>query len=344
MSLHHKKLKPLLAITMGDPAGIGPEVIVKALTSTAVWKVCRPLVVGSVQVFEQTVERLKSSLQVVFTSAGFHPPQPTGFRRGTIPGHDPFQKPLRRFPMGKPGKVAGSASMRCIEKAVEMAVAHKVSGIVTAPINKEALHLAGYSYPGHTELLGYLTGTTDFGMMLLGGPLKIVFVTTHLPLQDVPKSLTTARVFGAIRLAHLALVQDFGIPHPTIGVAALNPHAGEHGLFGDEEQRIIGPAVRRARQGGLIVSDPLPADTLFGKAVRGDYDVVVAMYHDQGLIPLKTVAFGECVNVTIGLPIIRTSVDHGTAYDIVGTNTANPDSLIQAIQLAAHLSASRHSL
>ena len=332
-----KPTRPVLAITMGDPAGIGPEIIVKALGSSAVWRVCHPLIIGSVPVLERAARQLKSSLRVMALQENHDPAHSRRVRKGYLPVLDPFDKPLRLFPMGKPGKVAGAASLRCIKTAVELAVTHHVSAIVTAPINKKALHLAGFAYPGHTELLGHLTRTKDFGMMLVGGPLKIVFVTTHLSIRSVPRILTTERVSRAIRLAHHAMIRFFGIPHPKIGVAALNPHAGEHGLFGDEEQRIIGPATARARRAGMHTTDPLPADTLFAKAVRGEFDVVVAMYHDQGLIPLKTVAFGECVNVTIGLPIIRTSVDHGTAYDIVGTNTANPESLIHAIRLAANL-------
>ena len=332
-----KSKKPVLAITMGDPAGIGPEIIVKALTSSVVWRSCIPLVIGSVPVLERTTQQLKSPLMVSALERHHVPTRMKRIRRGYLPVLDPFVKPLRLFRMGKPGKVAGAASITCVKTAVELAVAHHVSGIVTAPINKEALHFAGYAFQGHTELLGHLTRTKDFGMMLLGGPLKIVFVTTHLSIRSLPRMLTTERVTRAIRLAYDAMRLYFGVLHPKIGVAALNPHAGEHGLFGNEEGRIIGPATERARRAGMNVTDPLPADTLFGKAVRGEFDVIVAMYHDQGLIPLKTVAFGECVNVTLGLPIIRTSVDHGTAYDIVGTNSANPDSLIQAIKLAIRL-------
>lgn len=174
-------------------------------------------------------------------------------------------------------------------------------------------------------------------MMLLGGPLKILFVTTHVSIRRLPRILSSHRVFSTIRLAHSTMQKDFHMPRPKIGVAALNPHAGEHGLFGTEEQDIIAPAIHKAKKAGIRVTDPLPADTLFGAAVKGAYDVIVAMYHDQGLIPLKTVAFGQCVNLTVGLPIIRTSVDHGTAYDIVGKDSANPQSLIEAIKLAAQL-------
>ena len=327
--------KPLLAVTMGDAAGIGPEVIVKALASPVVWRACRPIVIGSVPVLQRETRGLSSPLTVLplQEDRGWGP----GLRRGRIPVFDPLNTPLGRVRTGQPAKGPGAASVEFIRTAVQWAMTGRVSGMVTAPINKEALHLAGYPYPGHTELLAELTGTKRFGMMLMGGPLKILFVTTHLALRDVPGALTTQRVFQAIRLAYRAMKDCFRVPKPRIGVAALNPHAGEHGLFGNEEQDCIAPAVRLARRARIQASAPLPADTLFGAAVRGAYHVVVAMYHDQGLIPLKTVAFGRCVNLTVGLPIIRTSVDHGTAYDIAGQGKADPQSLVEAIKLAADL-------
>jgi 4-hydroxythreonine-4-phosphate dehydrogenase len=239
--------------------------------------------------------------------------------------------------VGKVGKQTGAASAAFIIKAVRLAQLGCLDAIVTGPINKEAINLAGYDYPGHTEMLADLTRSRESGMMILGGPLKIMFVTTHVAVKHLPASLTTKRIGKAIRLAHKALREYFGVKKPKIGVAAFNPHAGEHGLFGNEEQRVILPACRQARARGINASDPLPADTLFGKAARGAYDGVVAMYHDQGLIPLKLLAFGRCVNLTIGLPIIRTSVDHGTAYDIAGRGTADPGSMVEAITLAARL-------
>ena len=231
--------------------------------------------------------------------------------------------------------------MLFIRKAVELAELSCIDGIVTAPINKEAINMAGCHFPGHTELLADLTGAQESGMMIIGGPLRIMFVTTHVAIKDLPALLTQAKIEKAIRLAHLALKDLLGIKKPRVGVAALNPHAGEHGLFGDEETRVILPAARAAQAQGIRASDPLPADTLFGKAARGEYDGVVALYHDQGLIPLKLVAFGTCVNLTVGLPIIRTSVDHGTAFDIVGKGIADPGSLIEAITLAATLAKRR---
>lgn len=337
MSPSRKAQKPYLAITMGDPAGIGPEIIVKALASPAVWRICRPIVVGSVSVLNAEMTRLNSPLEMVVLQGDHSSLEGKQIAKGHIPVLDPLDRPLGRFRMGRAACGPGAASVRCIEAAVGLAQSRCVDGIVTAPINKEAIHLAGCAHPGHTEFLAALTKTKNFGMMLVGGPLKILFVTTHLSIRNLPDALTTTGIFNAIQLAQQAIRKHFQISRPRIGVAALNPHAGEHGLFGNEEATIIAPAVKKAKQAGLRVTGPLPADTLFGAAVRGAYDVVVAMYHDQGLIPLKTIAFGECINLTVGLPIIRTSVDHGTAYDIAGKGKADPQSLIHAIKLAARL-------
>jgi 4-phospho-D-threonate 3-dehydrogenase / 4-phospho-D-erythronate 3-dehydrogenase len=329
--------KPLLGITMGDPAGIGPEVIAKALARAKVRRVCRPLVIGSFPVMQQAVKSLKLKMNVIRVEG--HDPKP--LRLSDLAVLDPLDHPLGRFQRGVAAVETGAASVLFIKKAVELAQLGCIDGIVTAPINKEAINMAGCHFPGHTELLADLTQTEESGMMIIGGPLRIMFVTTHVAIKDLPSLLTQAKIEKAIRLAHLALRDLFGIKKPRIGVAALNPHAGEHGLFGDEEARVILPAARAAQAQDIRASDPLPADTLFGKAARGDYDAVVALYHDQGLIPLKLVAFGTCVNLTVGLPIIRTSVDHGTAFDIVGKGIADPGSLIEAITLAAKLATRR---
>jgi 4-hydroxythreonine-4-phosphate dehydrogenase len=318
---------------MGDPAGIGPEVVAKAMVSGVLHRLCRPLVVGSVSVMEQTVKALR--LRATVLRVDGHEPMP--LTPTVIPVLDPLPKPLGRVRMGVVAGKNGVASVEFIKKAVHLAQIGCVDGIVTAPINKEAINLGGCHYPGHTELLADLTNAKDSGMMILGGPLTIMFVTTHLALREVPKALTPDGILRAIKIADRAMRECFGIAAPRIGVAALNPHAGEHGLFGDEEQTKIQPAVRRARAAGIDASDPLPADTLFGKAARGQYDAVVAMYHDQGLIPLKLVAFGTCVNMTVGLPIIRTSVDHGTAFDIAGKGVAETGSLVEAVKLAARV-------
>lgn len=324
---------PLLGITMGDPAGIGPEVIVKALAGTAVRRVCSPLVIGSSDVMQQTVKRLKLKLTVRVVKGH----EPMARRPSEIAVLDPLERPLGAYQLGVAAPETGGASVAFIREAVHLAQTGCVDGMVTGPINKEAINLAGCHYPGHTELLADLTHSQESGMMIIGGPLKIMFVTTHVAIKDLPSLLTQAKIEKGIRLAHRAMTSLFGVKKPRIGVAALNPHAGEQGLFGDEEARVILPAARAAQANGILASDPMPADTLFGKAARGDYDAIVALYHDQGLIPLKMVAFGSCVNLTVGLPIIRTSVDHGTAFDIVGKGIADPGSLIEAVKLAARL-------
>lgn len=332
-----QQIKPLLAITMGDPAGIGPEIIVKALQLPNIWRVCRPLVIGSRTLMEQTAHALGIPQVVMSMDSRDFSSTTRRVRRGLLPIYDPFALTIRPV---KPGRItarSGEMAVRCIQTAVRLAQAQYVQGMVTAPINKQAMHLAGYRYPGHTEMLADLTKTEEAGMMIVGGPLKVSFATTHLPLREVPDLLTPALILRAIRLAHQGLTQLFRIPKPRIGVAGLNPHGGENGLFGDEEKRLIHPAVQQAKKHGMACTGPHPADTLFGKAVQGTFDGIVALYHDQGLIPLKTVAFGHCVNITLGLPIIRTSVDHGTAYDIAGQAKADPTSLVEAMMLAAKL-------
>lgn len=322
---------------MGDPAGIGPEVIVKAIAGRSLRRLCRPLVIGSWPVMERTIKSLKIGVKPVRVNGHELLPMP----ERSVAVLDPLVSPLGKFTLGVAAAETGAASVEFIKKGVELAQAGCIDGIVTAPINKEAINLAGCHYPGHTELLADLTRAEESGMMIVGGPLRVMFVTTHVALKDLSSLLTQAKIEKGIRLAHMALTRLYGIKKPKIGVAALNPHAGEHGLFGDEEIRVILPAARAAQAQGILASDPLPADTLFGKAAKGQYDGIVAMYHDQGLIPLKLVAFGTCVNLTVGLPIIRTSVDHGTAFDIVGKGIADPGSLIEAVKLAAHIAKGR---
>ena len=314
---------------MGDPAGIGPEVIVKALARPVVRRLCRPVVIGSPEVLAKVAGALKIPVRVRRVT-DLNGTMPTG----VIPVFDPLPELLGPFTPGRVSKKTGAAQALYIEEAVRLALKKRIAGIVTAPINKEAINLAGYSYPGHTEMLADLTGAKEVGMMIVGGPLRFLFVTTHVAIKDMPGLLTPERVERAIRLCHLGLTSLFGIKKPRIAVAALNPHGGEGGLFGTEERTAIGPGVARARVQGFPSVGPLPADTLIGQAARGTYDAVVAMYHDQGLIPLKLAAFGKSVNITVGLPIIRTSVDHGTAYDIVGQGRADEGSLLEAIRLA----------
>jgi 4-phospho-D-threonate 3-dehydrogenase / 4-phospho-D-erythronate 3-dehydrogenase len=323
-------MKPVLGITMGDPAGIGPEVIVKALSRPAVRRMCRPLVIGSPEVLAKTIRRLKASIKLSRVVA-----RDLSCPAAEIPVLDPLAYRLPKFSVGCVSKATGEAQVRYVEEAVRLALDGRIAGMVTAPINKEAINLAGYAYPGHTELLAELTGAKEVGMMIVGGSLRFMFTTTHIAMKDLASSLTVERVERAIRLCHEGLTKLFRITRPRIAVAALNPHAGEGGLFGSEEIDVIAPAIAQANGLGYPSRGPFPADTLIGQASRGMYDGVVAMYHDQGLIALKLAAFGKSVNTTIGLPIIRTSVDHGTAYDIAGKGIADEGSLVEAIRLAA---------
>jgi len=290
-----KSMKPRVAITVGDPAGIGPEVAAKAAVDARVLEVCEPVVYG--------------------------PPNGSVFTPGALSGE------------------AGRAAHEVIVRAVSDAMDGTVQAIATAPINKEAFRLAGLKWAGHTDLLAHLTGAKRVAMMFYSDRLVVVLVTVHIPLAEVPEALTKERVQATIALTAESVPRFTKVP-PRIAVAGLNPHAGEHGLFGAEEDRVLVPAIAECRARGIDVSGPYPADTVFVRATRGEFDVVVACYHDQGLIPVKLVAFGEAVNVTLGLPIIRTSVDHGTAFDIAGKGIADPGSMIAAVLLAARLARS----
>ena len=325
--------RPLIGITMGDPVGIGPEIIVKALGEPAVWEVCSPLILGDPGVMEKVLTLLSSPLRVKSVME-FHQETQTERAVNLLPLS---QLKEGQFSYGKPNRETGSAMVTYIKEAVRLSLQGRLAGMVTCPINKAAMALAGYTYPGHTELLAEETSTKEYAMMLAGERLKVVLVTIHISLQEVPGALSPHKIDVCIRLTHDSLKKFFGIKKPKIAVAALNPHAGEEGLFGKEEARMIAPAVQKASVAGINVFGPFPPDTLFYYAAKGDFDAVVCMYHDQGLIPLKLLHFEDAVNVTLGLPIIRTSVDHGTAYDIAGTGKANPKSLINAIRMAAQM-------
>ena len=329
--------QPVIGITMGDPAGIGPEIIVKALHDDTVAAICRPVVFGDRGVLERQADRLGLScaFETVISTETV----------STIPGTIAILEVSRLDPScvrcGSPTAESGKAMAAYIVCAVEMAKAGRIDAIVTAPISKTVLHDAGYGYPGHTEMLADLTGAKDVVMMLAGDTLKVVLATIHCAYTDVPKFLTTEKILKTITITHESLMNIFAGKNPRIAVAALNPHAGEGGLFGEEEKNLIAPAVAEACRLGIDATGPMPADTLFYYAARGKFDVVVCMYHDQGLIPLKMLHFDTGVNVTLGLPIIRTSVDHGTAYDIVGKGIASPASLISAIKMAAEMANGR---
>ncbi len=314
--------KRKIAITIGDPAGIGIEVVLKALLDESIINVCNPLIIGDRRVIQEAVEKMNIPFD--------------------IGAYDILDLKLinKKFEKCLPTKQGGIASVSYIKKAVDFAYANIVEAVVTAPISKESLKMAGYSWPGHTEMLAEFTNTKDFAMMLSGGPLRVILATTHAAIKDVPPLITKERVVKTIILAEKAC-NLLGIKEPKIGVAGLNPHAGESGIFGLEEIQHIIPAVKEANKMGIPVLGPFPADALFWKAYNGEYDIVVCMYHDQGLIPLKMIAFDKGVNVTIGLPIIRTSPDHGTAYDIAWKGLADPSSMIEAIKLASQIAGVR---
>ena len=288
-------LKPRIALTVGDPGGIGPEIAVRAAAHPDVRAVCEPVLYGPA-----TAEEI------------------AGFPRGTV--------------SAKSGRAAYEAILRAVDDAVEGTVA----AVATAPINKEAFAAAGLPWKGHTDLLAHLTGVPRGVMMFHADTLRVVLATVHIPLAAVPAALTRSLIEETITLTAKELPR-FGVARPRIAVAGLNPHAGEHGLLGTEDEQVLRPAIAACVDAGVDVAGPFPADTLFGRAIGGAFDVVIACYHDQGLIPVKMAAFGRAVNVTLGLPIIRTSVDHGTAFDIAGRGIADPSSMIEAVKLAARL-------
>jgi 4-hydroxythreonine-4-phosphate dehydrogenase len=315
---------------MGDAAGVGPEIIVKALHRADVHEWLRPIVVGDTRrlVEAAAITRTAIAVRTVQGPAG------AGYERGAIDCIDLGLIPAG-LPFGVLSAVAGDAAFRYIERAVALAMAHEVDAICTAPLNKEALHAGGHRYPGHTEILAALTGTAEVSMMLRAPGLRVVHCTTHVGLLDAIGRIEPGLVERTIRRGHEALVRS-GVATPRIAVCGINPHAGEHGLFGrGEEERKIAPGVAAARAAGIDVVGPLPADTLFFRAVRGDFDLVVAMYHDQGHCPVKVLGLEAGVNITLGLPVIRTSVDHGTAFDIAGQGRADERSLVEALRQAA---------
>jgi 4-phospho-D-threonate 3-dehydrogenase / 4-phospho-D-erythronate 3-dehydrogenase len=328
--------RPLVAVTMGDPAGIGAEVSLKALLEPAVYTMCRPLVLGTLAVLEQARDVLHSrqALHVVASPAEGH------YILGTVDVLDLAAEHPGPFPLGVATKEGGAAAVAYVEKGIALAMAGAVDAIATAPLNKEAMRAAGFPYDGHTELLAVQTGTKVYTMMLASGDFRVFHVSTHVSLRGAIERAKKTRVLQVIELAYRE-IRAMGVAAPRLAVAGLNPHAGEHGLFGDEEIHEISPAVEEARGRGWDVSGPISPDTVFARAKRGDFDGVVAMYHDQGHIPFKMTEFEMGVNVTVGLPIIRTSVDHGTAYDIAGQGVADAKNMVQAIALAADMAARR---
>ncbi|HEY8665887.1 MAG TPA: 4-hydroxythreonine-4-phosphate dehydrogenase PdxA [Tepidisphaeraceae bacterium] len=330
--------RPTIAITMGDPAGIGAEVIVKALADPVLRHKARYIIYGMNELLHYAADIAEFDVfwwRDQFNGRLRHYPHDV-----VVVDYDQYS--ILGHALRQPSKIGGEASMRFCLDAIEAANRKIVDAVVTAPIAKESWKLAGFHYPGHTELLAERTGSRRYAMMFAGGPLKVVLATVHVPLNSLWGRLNIGAVFQPIDLVHEALVNWFDIPKPRIAVAGVNPHASENGQFGDEEERIISPAILMAKDQGIDVTGPYPGDTIFMRAAQGHFDAVVAMYHDQGLIPVKLLAFEQAVNLTIGLPIVRTSPDHGTAFDIVGKNRANPGSMRSAIELAINLAVKRH--
>ena len=361
---------PRIGITMGDAAGIGPEIIVKVLTNKNVYQICQPIVIGSVAIIQH-------ALRLVSPKSPGNSPQISAIQStkqttatpGRIDVLDVSSLTPDVFSHGKIDAQCGSAAVKAIEAAVKLTLDGTLDGITTAPICKAAIQRAGSPFPGHTEMLASLTQSEKSVMMLKTWDtsrqfesgvsadlektkknpytstnpvehLTVSFVTNHIPIAEVSQQLSVKRISDVIQITHEALIQ-FGIEYPRLVVAGLNPHAGEEGMFGKEEETYIKPAIRQVHAAGFQVDGPLPADTLFKKAIRGEWDAVIAMYHDQGNIPIKLIGFGQIVNITLGLPIVRTSVDHGTAFDIAGQGIASETSLIAALAAATQLASSQ---
>jgi 4-hydroxythreonine-4-phosphate dehydrogenase len=340
VELEKQIMKPVIGITMGDPSGIGPEIIVKSLSDPAIGAVCKPLVFADAGVMREAVKLCGSPLKIrpvaAVSDARFEP--------DSIDVYDLKNVDLASLEYGKISAAAGRAAFQSVRKVIDCALKGEIDATVTAPINKEAIHRAGHFFSGHTEIYAHFTDTKKYAMLLADDALRIIHVTTHVPLREACKQITTERILDVIALLHNACIR-FGIARPAIGVAGLNPHAGDGGLFGNEEIEIIAPAIQSARARGYSVEGPVPPDTLFAKAMRGKYDGCVAMYHDQGHIPFKLAGFKwnnetqsmdsvKGVNITLGLPIIRTSVDHGTAFEIAGKGIASADAMSVAIRYA----------
>jgi len=308
--------RPRLALTVGDPAGIGPEIVLKALASSS----CPPaewVVYGPLALLEERSRRFSLPAATTLAAAAV----------------DVETAPVA---LGTVSAEGGRAAAAALQAAVADALAGRVAGIVTAPLNKESLRAAGHPWPGHTELLAEAAGVSDVAMLFVGGGLRVALLTIHRSLRSVPDAVTRAETERIVRLVHRELPR-LGAKQRRIAVCGVNPHAGEHGLFGCEDEDVLRPAVASLRAEGLSVTGPLPADTVFVRAVQGEFDAVVAAYHDQGLVPVKLLAFGRAVNVTLGLPFVRTSVDHGTAFDIAALGRADPGSLLAAMALAVEL-------
>jgi 4-phospho-D-threonate 3-dehydrogenase / 4-phospho-D-erythronate 3-dehydrogenase len=335
------KKKPVIGITMGDPAGIGPEIICKSLLQKGIYDQCNPLVVGDARVFDAIVSRLGYPLQI----NAIQDVKQSLFEFGAMDVLD-----LNNFKgeivFGKVSSEAGLAAFESIEKAIDLAMKKQVDATVTAPINKESIHMAGKHFSGHTEIYAHYTGTKKYAMLLVHENLRVIHATTHVSLRQACDLVKKDRILEVIQLLHDACL-NFGIPNPRIGVAGLNPHSSDNGLFGWEEEKEIIPAIEEAQTRGYMAEGPIPSDTLFAKAIGGQYDGCVAMYHDQGHIPFKMTGFKwngtkkrmdvNGVNITLGLPVIRVSVDHGTAFDVAGKGIASEEAMSLSIDYAVKM-------
>lgn len=340
-------MKPILAITMGDPAGIGPEIIVKALNKNETYEKCCPLVTGDAAVMEWAVKQMGTTQRINV----IHNVNEAKFEFGTIDVYDLECVDMNTFEPGKVAPQCGHAAFVSIIKAIELAMANEVDGTVTAPLNKEALHKGGHNFDGHTEIYAHYTGTKKYAMLLADEFLRVIHVSTHVSLREACDRVKKDRIIEVTELIYNAC-QQFGFENPRIGIAGLNPHASDNGLFGWEEEKEIIPAVNELKARGFNVDGPVPPDTLFAKARCGKYEGCVAMYHDQGHIPFKVVGFSwnketgkmdsaQGVNITLGLPIIRVSVDHGTAFDVASKGVASPDAMLLSIDYATRMAKER---
>ena len=325
-----KNNRPIIGITMGDPVGVGPEIILQALGNPPVYDVCRPIVFGDMSILDSAKKCIGSSLDL----NAVNDPESGRYENGCIDILNISNLDPEKTSWGMPSAETGRAMISYITEAVDMALDKRIAAMATCPINKVSMKMAGSRFHGHTELLAEHTRANEYAMMFAGDKLKIVLVTIHVSLKEACAILSKENILKTIEITGRTLSERFDKKKPCIAVAGLNPHAGENGMFGDEEKQIIEPAIAIAKSRGHHVVGPFPPDTVFYNALKGRYDAVVCMYHDQGLIPFKMIHFEDGVNITIGLPIIRTSVDHGTAYDIAGTGKADPGSLLAAIRLA----------
>jgi 4-hydroxythreonine-4-phosphate dehydrogenase len=332
--------KPIIGITMGDPAGIGPEVVLKSVTSGKVKGACHPLVFGSYRAIFSAASRF-AKRTAVRRIVWPEDVRDSGSVINVLSCTEPTHAPLR---IGRITRTSGKMAADSVFSAAQFAISDRIDAMVTAPLSKKGLHLAGYDFPGHTELLAGLTATRNFAMMFVSKEYKVVLATSHLPLSEVARAISRRMLLDKLAVTREALQTYFGLREPKIGVCALNPHSGEAGILGSEEKKTIIPAVRAAQRRGIRAQGPFPSDTIFSPRISSGFDCILAMYHDQGLIPLKLGEVGEAVNVTIGLPIIRTSPDFGTALDIAGRGAADPGGMIRAILLACEMVEKRKAL